>query len=88
MKLTIPEISWHNRDPVLSVDLQQKSSDIYRLVTSGTDSHILVSDFILHSHHCICKSNQILFFVEQFIFGDSRIYLLNVFTNPFSRHTT
>ena len=45
MKLTIPEISWHNRDPVLSVDLQQKSStDIYRLVTSGTDSHILVSD--------------------------------------------
>lgn len=46
MKCTIPEISWHNRDPVLSIDLQPKttstSSEYYRLATSGTDSHILI----------------------------------------------
>lgn len=47
MKCTIPEISWHNRDPVLSVDIQPKKStsenDIFRLASGGTDSHVLVN---------------------------------------------
>ena len=44
MKCTIPEISWHNRDPVLAVDVQHKSPDgIYRLATGGTDTHVVVS---------------------------------------------
>lgn len=49
MKCTIPEISWHNRDPVLSVDIQPKpqtTSDdepfITRLASGGTDSHVLI----------------------------------------------
>lgn len=44
MKCTIPEISWHNRDPVLSVDIQprKKITDFYRLASGGTDSHVLV----------------------------------------------
>ena len=43
MKCCIPEISWHNRDPVLSIDLQSKSADgLIRLATAGTDSHVLV----------------------------------------------
>lgn len=44
MKCTIPEISWHNRDPVLSIDLQPKvvDTDVQRLATGGTDSHVLV----------------------------------------------
>lgn len=45
MKCTIPEISWHNRDPVLSIDIQPKFEDkneFYRLATGGTDSHVLV----------------------------------------------
>lgn len=46
MKCTIPEISWHNRDPVLSVDIQPKKStsenNIFRLASGGTDSHVLV----------------------------------------------
>lgn len=45
MKCTIPEISWHNRDPVLSVDIQpqvRKKADFYRLASGGTDSHVLV----------------------------------------------
>ncbi|XP_061399765.1 chromatin assembly factor 1 subunit B [Musca vetustissima] len=43
MKCKIPEISWHNRDPVLSVDIQPKSSDnIYRLCSGGTDAHVLI----------------------------------------------
>ncbi|XP_055690668.1 chromatin assembly factor 1 subunit B [Lutzomyia longipalpis] len=45
MKCTIPEISWHNRDPVLSVDIQPfvgKSGDFYRLASGGTDSHVLI----------------------------------------------
>ncbi|KAJ8869278.1 hypothetical protein PR048_030850 [Dryococelus australis] len=43
MKCTIPEISWHNRDPVLSVDVQcGKEDDFYRLASGGTDSHVVV----------------------------------------------
>ncbi|XP_043270217.1 chromatin assembly factor 1 subunit B [Venturia canescens] len=48
MKCTIPEISWHNRDPVLSVDIQTKTSEnsvgniIWRLATGGSDSHVLI----------------------------------------------
>lgn len=44
MKFAIPEISWHNRDPVLSVDFQPKTEESgpLRLATGGTDSHVLV----------------------------------------------
>ncbi|XP_026314706.1 chromatin assembly factor 1 subunit B [Hyposmocoma kahamanoa] len=44
MKFAIPEISWHNRDPVLSVDFQPKAAagDPLRLATGGTDSHVLI----------------------------------------------
>lgn len=46
MKCQIPEISWHNRDPVLSVDIQPRTSgdkgDFYRLASGGTDSHVLI----------------------------------------------
>ncbi|XP_055837057.1 chromatin assembly factor 1 subunit B [Episyrphus balteatus] len=44
MKCKIPEISWHNRDPVLSVDIQPKTekSSLYRLASGGTDSHVLI----------------------------------------------
>lgn len=51
MKCIIPEISWHNRDPVLSVDFQysskvttdNKDEKFWRLATGGADSHVLVS---------------------------------------------
>lgn len=49
MKCIIPEISWHNRDPVLSVDIQPRRTKddqkrgVYRLASGGTDSHVLVS---------------------------------------------
>ncbi|XP_059055500.1 chromatin assembly factor 1 subunit B [Achroia grisella] len=44
MKFTIPEISWHNRDPVLSADFQpvRDDNEPLRLATGGTDSHILI----------------------------------------------
>ncbi|KAI5733217.1 hypothetical protein M8J76_009076 [Diaphorina citri] len=44
MKCTIPEISWHNRDPVLSVDIQlkQEKDNCYRIVTGGADSHVFI----------------------------------------------
>ena len=48
MKCSIPEISWHNRDPVLSIDIQSgnfknSSQEVYwRIVTAGADSHVLV----------------------------------------------
>ncbi|XP_052566716.1 chromatin assembly factor 1 subunit B isoform X2 [Culex pipiens pallens] len=54
MKCQIPEISWHNRDPVLSVDIQPKQVgssnnsssadkiDFRRLASGGTDSHVLI----------------------------------------------
>lgn len=48
MKCTIPEISWHNRDPVLSIDVQPfVNNEFYRLASGGTDSHVLVSISII-----------------------------------------
>jgi chromatin assembly factor 1 subunit B len=54
MKVTTPEISWHNKDPVYSVDVQKKivktvgETIVYRIATGGTDCHVLVSSFIIH----------------------------------------
>lgn len=54
MKCLIPEISWHNRDPVLSVDIQPRrpnkddQREVYRLASGGTDSHVLVNNI------CVC----------------------------------
>lgn len=52
MKCTIPEISWHNRDPVLSIDIQPKNNstnvDFHRLASGGTDSHVLVNFIIIY----------------------------------------
>nr|CAD7402951.1 unnamed protein product [Timema cristinae] len=43
MKCTIPEISWHNRDPVLSIDIQSgKEDNFYRLASGGTDTHVVI----------------------------------------------
>lgn len=53
MKCTIPEIFWHNREPVLSVDIQPKSLDgdknVIRLASGGSDTQVLVSFvFLFH----------------------------------------
>lgn len=42
MKCTLPEISWHNREPVLSVDFYPLCVDSYRLASGGGDSHVLI----------------------------------------------
>ncbi|EZA57248.1 hypothetical protein DMN91_002477 [Ooceraea biroi] len=48
MKCTTPEISWHNRDPVLSVDIQSdlcvnlKGEKFWRVATGGADGHVLI----------------------------------------------
>lgn len=55
MKCTIPEISWHNRDPVLSIDIQPNSNEniidnvLTRLASAGSDSHVLVCIFFMHN---------------------------------------
>lgn len=44
MKCQIPEISWHNRDPVLSVDFQPKvegSDKQIRLASGGTGKKLI-----------------------------------------------
>jgi len=52
MKCITPEISWHNRDPVLSVDIQSglyensKGETFWRLATGGADCHVLVNYFL------------------------------------------
>ena len=49
MKFSTPEVAWHNRDPVYSVDIQpclQKGergeADWYRVATSGADATIII----------------------------------------------
>ncbi|XP_051161222.1 chromatin assembly factor 1 subunit B [Leptopilina boulardi] len=54
MKCSIPEISWHNRDPVLSIDIQvgnwKNSSEetFWRIVTGGADSHVLIWHLLIN----------------------------------------
>lgn len=50
MKCYIPQISWHNRDPVLSIDFQMCQDEIRRLATAGTDAHILIWLVTLYSN--------------------------------------
>ncbi|XP_018403657.1 PREDICTED: chromatin assembly factor 1 subunit B [Cyphomyrmex costatus] len=48
MKCITPEISWHNRDPVLSIDVQSdvyenaKGEMFWRVATGGADCHVLI----------------------------------------------
>ncbi|GBL86407.1 Chromatin assembly factor 1 subunit B [Araneus ventricosus] len=42
MKCQVPQISWHSRDPVLSIDFQPGKRNIQRLASGGTDSHVLI----------------------------------------------
>eukprot|EP00092_Neocalanus_flemingeri_P016294 GFUD01017639.1.p1 GENE.GFUD01017639.1~~GFUD01017639.1.p1 ORF type:complete len:619 (-),score=181.80 GFUD01017639.1:307-2163(-) len=42
MKCVIPEIAYHNRDPVLSVDFQITEGGPVRLATAGSDTHVVI----------------------------------------------
>merc|ERR1719466_755337 len=43
MKCVIPEIAYHNRDPVLSVDFQPLlAGQPARLATAGSDTHVVI----------------------------------------------
>ena len=42
MKVTTPEIAWHARDPIYSIDFQYVRDDIQRLATCGTDRHVRI----------------------------------------------
>ena len=42
MKVTTPEISWHERDPIYSVDIQPGCRKIRRLVSGGVDKYVRV----------------------------------------------
>ena len=42
MKVTTPEISWHERDPVYSADFQPGTHAIQRIATAGVDKYTRV----------------------------------------------
>lgn len=69
MKFAIPEISWHNRDPVLSVDFQPKAAagDPLRLATGGTDSHVLVCHFVLKNVNIKFLTNVLLYLYKNIV---------------------
>lgn len=75
MKCTIPEIFWHNREPVLSVDIQPKPFENdpnknIRLASAGSDQHVLV---------CIEGFNRFVQFacgIEQFL--QKMLYFLSI----------
>ena len=48
MRCVIPQIAWHTREPVLSVDFDPscKSDDFYRLASGGGDNLLLVNHFL------------------------------------------
>ena len=63
MKTVTPEISWHERDPIYSVDFQHQSGSVQRLATCGTDRCVRVSVMWLISYKnrqlisCVVISN-------------------------------
>ena len=42
MKCTTPEISWHGRDPIYSIDFQYLHGKKHRIATCGTDQLVRV----------------------------------------------
>lgn len=42
MKVVTPEISWHGRDPIYSVDSQFLEGDIHRIATCGADRSVRI----------------------------------------------
>ena len=42
MKLSTPEIAWHGKEPIFSVDFSQVSTSLWRLASAGGDSDIKV----------------------------------------------
>ncbi|XP_065336730.1 chromatin assembly factor 1 subunit B [Cloeon dipterum] len=48
MKVTTPEISWHNKEAIQSVDIQKKmvksngTETVYRIATAGNDCHVVI----------------------------------------------
>ncbi|VDI38219.1 chromatin assembly factor 1 subunit B [Mytilus galloprovincialis] len=42
MKVTTPEISWHERDPIYSVDFQPGNRKVKRIATTGVDKFIRI----------------------------------------------
>lgn len=50
MKCHVPEISWHNRDPIFSVDFQPSADKHRRMASCGSDTHVMVWFVILHNN--------------------------------------
>jgi len=42
MRVVTPEINWHGRDPVYSVDFQHGKHKLQRMATCGTDRHVRI----------------------------------------------
>ena len=62
MKVTIPEIAWHNRDPVFSADFSQEDGAQWRMATSGADSDVKVTlfrtYFAVKYNYCLVRAMQ------------------------------
>ena len=43
MKLCTPQIVWHDKDPIYSVDFHHERGSEWRLASGGTDKHVKVS---------------------------------------------
>ena len=44
MKLDTPEISWHGKEPILSIDFS-KTGSTWRLASAGADNDVKVKQF-------------------------------------------
>ena len=63
MKLTTPEIVWHNKQPLLSADFHRGQS-ILRLATGGADNDVKVSIKLTNPGTLLLTSTVCLFHVS------------------------
>jgi hypothetical protein len=62
MKVTTPEISWHERDPIYSVDIQPGNRSVRRLVSGGVDKFVRVS-LLLNEYYNILSAINVWDFI-------------------------
>lgn len=51
MKFDTPEIAWHGKEPILSVDFSKVGSK-WRLASAGADNDVKVSSAWIYDHCC------------------------------------
>lgn len=82
MKAVVPEIAWHNKNPVFAVDIQLTANKgFYRAATAGGDSHVVVRLRVLCTNYFNIYINVFIVIIITNIFKINRVRAIEVYTS-------